>query len=420
MSLAERASSSLLQRRTEIVAPAVPRLTDLEVVGGRGSWLQTSDGRRILDLATGIAVLPLGHSHPVVVAAIRKAAGALQHVCAHLATYPGYVGVCEALGRLVPHGERTRAMLVNSGAEAVENAVKIARQATGRSGVLAFTEAFHGRTLLGMSLTGKTATRRGCGPFAPGVYRLPYPNRRLYGDGLDEAAFVERELDRLERAFVTTVDADDLACVVLEVVQGEGGMVPCPPGWLRGLRRICDERGVLLVADEVQSGIGRAGAWAAWQRTGVTPDLSTFAKALGGGLPLGAVVGRAEVVEAAAPGTIGGTFGGNPVACAASLATMKVVESDGLCARADEIGELVSERFRGRAGILDERGMGAMRAIEVGPGRAGEVCRRALDAGVLLIPAGARGEAVRLLPPLNISREDLGFGLDVLAASLDG
>jgi 4-aminobutyrate aminotransferase/(S)-3-amino-2-methylpropionate transaminase len=309
----------------------------------------------------------------------------------------------------------------------VENAVKIARQATGRPAVLCFTEGFHGRTLLGMSLTSKAGYKTGCGPFAPEIYRLPFPNHYRYGDGLAMDAFVEREIQRLRDAFLNLVSANELAAVLLEPIQGEGGFVPAPLPWLVALRALCDEHGIMLIFDEVQSGFCRVGEWGAYQHFGVVPDISTWAKSLGGGLPISAVVGRAEVMDAAEPGTLGGTYGGNPVACAAALAAIEVMESMDLNARARKIGQSVRARFealqRRCPAIGDVRGIGAMIGLEFvedgDPARpAGalvkEIQRGALERGVLMIAAGTHGNIIRILSPLVITDAELDEGLTIL------
>lgn len=415
---------ALLERRESVVPRGVSRLNDLVVERADGARLQGEGGRAVLDFATGIAVMSVGHCHPRVVARVAEQVARLQHVCFHVATYEPYVALCERLVALLPHGPRTKAMLLSTGAEAVENAVKIARSATRRPAVIAFTEGFHGRTLLGATLTSKTATKRHVGPLAPEIYRVPYPNRFLRGDGLGEEAFVARELERLERAFVTVVAPEDVAAILIEVVQGEGGFVPCPASYLRGLRRLCDRHGILLVIDEIQTGFGRTGAWGAFQHSGVVPDLSTWAKAMGGGLPVAAVLGRAEVMDAPEPGILGGTFGGNPVACASALATLDVMHDEDVCARARALGERLHARLSALRAevprVADVRGLGAMVALELcddgDPARprgdlAADVVRRALAAGVLLLTAGVAGNVVRLLPPLTIGEAELDEGL---------
>ncbi len=420
-------NEKLLARREAVTPRGVPRVTTATAVRASGATIIDADGREILDFAGGIGVMNAGHCQEAVVEAISRQARELLHTCFHVATYEPYVELAEKLAELFPHGEQTKVLLINSGAEAVENAVKIARQATGRPAVICFSEAFHGRTLMGMSLTSKVGYKKGCGPFAPEIYRVPFPNHRLRGDGLDMEEFVERELARLRESFNTLVAARDVAAIIVEPVQGEGGFVPAPPGYLRGLREICDQEGIVLVFDEVQTGFCRTGRWAAYEHFGVVPDLSTWAKSMGGGLPIGAVVGRAEVMDGAEPGTIGGTYGGNPVACASALATIRVMEELDLNTRATEIGQEIRRRFEALAQKCDAvgevRGLGAMMAMELveagdrstpaGP-LAKEVAEACLEEGVLVITAGPAGNVLRILSPLVITDEELDRGLGVM------
>jgi 4-aminobutyrate aminotransferase/(S)-3-amino-2-methylpropionate transaminase len=400
---------------------------DTTVASAAGARIEDAEGRSLIDFAGGIGVMNVGHCDPDVVAAIRDQAGRLLHASIHVATYEPYVALCERLAGLFPHGDTTKVMLANSGAEAVENAIKIARQATGRPAIIAFSEAFHGRTMMCMSLTSKTGYKLGCGPFAPEVYRLPYPNRFRYGDGLSPDDFVRRELARVEETFVNNVSAEHVAAIIIEPVLGEGGFIPAPKAYLEGVRQICDRRGILLIFDEVQSGFCRTGRWAAYEHSGVVPDLSTWAKSMGGGLPISCVIGRGEVMDAARPGTLGGTYGGNPVACAAALATIDVLEKRDMNARAREIGDRVRQRFEGlqrQSGLVaDVRGLGAMIGMELchdGDPRkpAGEAVAAVTAAcrakGVLVLPASAHGNVLRILSPLVISDEDLDRGLSVI------
>jgi 4-aminobutyrate aminotransferase / (S)-3-amino-2-methylpropionate transaminase / 5-aminovalerate transaminase len=420
-------NDELIARRGAVVARGVPRVTSATVASARGATLVDVEGNELIDFAGGIGVMNAGHTDAHVVAAIAEQAGRLQHTCFHVATYEPYVALCEKLVALFPHGDRTKAVLVNSGAEAVENAVKIARQATGRPAVLCYTDSFHGRTLLGMSLTSKVRYKSGCGPFAPEIYRLPFPNFFREGGTLDEDAFVARELQRLRDAFANTVEADQVAAILIEPVQGEGGFVPAPPGYLRGLREICDEHGIVLIFDEVQSGFCRTGRWAAYMHSGVVPDLTTWAKSLGGGLPIAAVLGRAHTMDAAAPGTIGGTYGGNPVACAAALATIERMESLDLNARAVAVGAAVRARFDAISercpAVADVRGLGAMVGAEFlidgerdrpAGAQVADVLRGCVERGVLVIAAGTHGNVIRILSPLVITDAELERGLDVL------
>ncbi|MCA9727939.1 MAG: aspartate aminotransferase family protein [Candidatus Eisenbacteria bacterium] len=424
--------ANLLARRAAVVADGLPRVTDVVVHSGNGAHLETPDGRPIIDFAGGIGVMNVGHCHPRVVRAIQEQASTLLHTCIHVATYEPYVALCEKLVTLLPHGTSTKALLVNSGAEAVENAVKIARQATGRQGILCFTEGFHGRTLLGMTLTSKVGYKAGCGPFAPEVYRIPFPNYYRYGDGLSEEAFVEREVRRLRDTFVNTAAPDQLAAVLIEPIQGEGGFVPAPALYLQKLREICDDHGILLICDEVQSGFCRTGRWASYEHYGIVPDLSTWAKSLGGGMPIGAVLGRADVMDAARPGTIGGTYGGNPVACAAALASIDVMSEEDLGTRAVAIGNTIRSRLTALArrcpAIGDVRGLGAMIGMELVVDRvtkepagklAAMVVARAAERGVLVIPAGSHGNVLRILCPLVIADAYLEQGLSIIEEELE-
>jgi 4-aminobutyrate aminotransferase/(S)-3-amino-2-methylpropionate transaminase len=403
-------------------------VTSLTVGSAHGATLVDLDGKEIIDFASGIGVMNAGHCQPSVVEAIREQAAKLLHTCIHIATYEPYVALCEKLAALLPHGDRTKVMLVNSGAEAVENAVKIARQATNRPAVICYTEGFHGRTLMAMSLTSKYGYKIGCGPYAPEIYRLPFPNLYRYGDGMSEAMFVERELGRFRDSLVNSVAAEQVAAVILEPVQGEGGFIPVPAGYLRGLRRICDEHGIMLILDEVQSGFCRTGKWAAFEHYGVVPDISTWAKSMGGGLPIGAVIGKADVMDGARPGTIGGTYAGNPVACAASLETIRLMEELELGPRANAIGQRVTERFqalqqRFPSWIGDVRGLGAMIGVELvtngdvhqpATELVGEVLKGCVSRGLLIIGAGIYGNVIRFLAPLVISDEQLDRGLDII------
>lgn len=415
-------SEALIARRSAVVSLGVGRLNGVALAHGQGAIVTDLDGKEYIDLAAGIGVMNVGHSHPKVVKAIAEQSAKLQHACFHVSSYEPYVALCEKLVELFPHGEKTKAMLVNSGAEAVENAIKIARQATGRPSIVCFTEGFHGRTLLASSLTSKVGYKSGCGPFAPEIYRLPFPNFFRYGDGLSEEAFIKREVKRLRDAFANTVAVDQVAAVILEPVQGEGGFNPVPGAYLKALRQECDQHGILLILDEVQSGFCRTGRWAGYQHSDVVPDISTWAKAMGGGLPISAVLGKAEVMDGARPGTLGGTYGGNPVACAAALAAIEVMESEDLCGRAQAIGEIVLDKLgpllKRCDGVVDLRGIGAMMAIELRSGTA-NVVARCVERGVLVITAGTDGLVLRLLPPLVITNDQLEQSLEVVVEEIE-
>lgn len=419
---------NLIERREAIVPKAVGQFAgQLVAASASGARVVDAEGNEFIDFAGGIGVMNVGHSAPEVVRAIQEQAEKLIHVSIHVATYEPYVALCEKLVELFPHGESTKAILINSGAEAVENAIKLARQATGRSAVICFSEAFHGRTLMALTLTSKTKYKTGCGPFASEVYRLPYPNHFRYGDGLSEEDFVTRELERVEATFLNTVSAEQVAAIILEPVQGEGGFAVAPPEYLRGLREICDRHGILLILDEVQSGFCRTGTWAAYEHAGIVPDLSTWAKSMGGGMPISALLGKASVMDAAAPSTVGGTYGGNPVACAAAMAAIGIMERDDLNGRAAAIGDKIRGVFEelriATPLVADIRGLGAMLAMELchdgDPDRpATEPCRQITaacrDRGLIVLPSGAHANVIRILVPLVILEEDLDLGLSIL------
>jgi 4-aminobutyrate aminotransferase/(S)-3-amino-2-methylpropionate transaminase len=405
-----------MDRRRAALPTGVGTTLPVFAARAQGGIVEDVDGNRFIDFAAGIAVTTVGSAAPRVVAAVAAQLEAFTHTCFQVTPYESYVAVCEALNRLTPGTHDKRSFLVNSGAEAVENAVKVARYATGRSAVVAFDHGFHGRTLLGMSLTGKVMPyKQGFGPFAPEVYRAAYsyPFR-----GTGDLASTLAMLDK-------TVGATNIACVVVEPIAGEGGFIVPAPGWLSGLEAWCRDNGVLLVADEVQTGFGRTGAWFACEHESVVPDIVATAKGLGGGLPIGGVTARAEIIDMVHPGGLGGTFGGNPLSCAAALAVIETIESDDLLGRARHIGEVMTPRLLAlqvsHPVIGDVRGRGAMVAVEL-VDRAGapDATRTtALAAachaeGLLVLTAGSYGNVLRFLPPLVISDELLDDGLAVL------
>ncbi len=422
-------SEDLIARRMAVTPRGIPMVSPAVVTSATGASLLGPGGQEWIDFAAGIGVMNAGHCQPSVIEAIRQQASQLLHTCIHIATYEPYVTLCEKLIEILPHGGSTKVMLVNSGAEAVENAIKIARQATNRSAVICYTGGFHGRTLMAMSLTSKYGYKIGCGPYAPEVYRLPFPNYFHSGEGKDEAAYVEQELCRFRESLVDSVCVEQVAAVIMEPVQGEGGFVPVPKAYLQGLRRICDETGILLILDEVQSGFCRTGSWAAYEHYGVVPDLSTWAKSMGGGMPIGAVMGKAEIMDAARPGTIGGTYGGNPVSCAAALATIKIMEDLQLGKRAAIIGQRVSACLKGLQKkypdwIGNVRGLGAMIAVEFvhdqnphSPATelTAEILANCASRHLLILGAGVYGNVIRFLAPLVITDGQLNAGLAILS-----
>ena len=399
-----------------------------------GGIVEDVDGNRFIDLGSGIAVTTIGNSAPRVVDAVRAQVADFTHTCFMVTPYEEYIAVAEQLNRLAPGSGEKRSVLFNSGAEAVENAVKIARSYTRKPAVVAFDHAYHGRTNMTMALTAKSMPyKSGFGPFAPEIYRAPlsYPFR----DGLiDKELATDGELaaQRAIDVIAKQVGAENLAAIVIEPIQGEGGFIVPAEGFLPALLDWCRQQNVVFVADEVQTGIARTGAWFACEREGIEPDLICIAKGIAGGLPLSAVTGRAEIMDAPHPSGIGGTFGGNPVACAAALATIDTIEADGLLERARQIERLMKDRlFALQAAddrIGDVRGRGAMIAVEfVKPDNAepdaaltNALAAACAAAGVIVLTAGTFGNVVRFLPPLTISDELLSEGLDVVAELLAG
>jgi 4-aminobutyrate aminotransferase/(S)-3-amino-2-methylpropionate transaminase len=378
------------------------------------------EGREFIDFAGGIGTLNLGHNHPRIVAAIRAQLEAFTHTCFQVAQYETYVTLAERLNALAPGDFPKKTLLVTTGAEATENAVKIARAATGRSAVVTFTYGYHGRTLLALSMTGKVDPYKGTfGPFAPDVHHAPYPDARR---GWDCA----RALDALDELFATQVPAAHVAAIVIEPVLGEGGFVPAPFPFLRGLRALCDRHGIVLVADEIQTGMGRTGTMFAVEQAGIAPDLITFAKSIAGGVPLAGVVGRAEIIDGPLPGGLGGTFAGNPLACAAGLATLDVFEEENVLEKARQQGvalravlDAIAQRTPER--VADVRGLGAMLAIEFhddrhhsGKSVAQRVAAAAFDEGLIVLTAGPKACALRLLAPLLATADEIRRGGDLL------
>ena len=399
----------------------VPRgiaTTDLVVSRAEGATVWDADGREYLDFAGGIACQNLGHNPEAVVRAVHEQVDRYLHQCFMVGMYEPYVEVCRRLDELWPGEAPTKSVLVNSGAEAIENAVKIARAATGRPGVVVFDRAFHGRTNLTMAMTSKLVYKQGFGPLATEVYRAPapYPYRGVT---------TEDALAGLELLFKQDVDPAEVACIVLETVQGEGGFIPMPPDFVQALKEICERHGILYVADEVQSGCGRTGPVWAIEHLGVEPDLLVSGKTLGGGLPLAAVTGRAEVMDAVHPGGLGGTFGGNPVSSAAACVVLDGIKTPEFRERADEIGGVIRSRLEqlaeGNPEVGEIRGLGPMLALELAAPSGDEAKRvttSAREEGLLLLSCGLYGNVIRLLPPLTATDEELERGLSILDRAL--
>jgi 4-aminobutyrate aminotransferase/(S)-3-amino-2-methylpropionate transaminase len=420
---------------TALRAAAIPRgvfqTTPCVVDRASGATLVDVDGNEWIDFSGGIGVINVGHTPPTVVEAVKRQAEKLLHGCFHVSIYEGYIRLAEKLNRVTPGSFAKKTMLANSGAEAVENGIKIAKCHTGRPAVICFENAFHGRTLVGMSLTSKIAPyKKGFGPFAPEIYRVPFPYAYRLADG-DQARANSIALDCLERAFTSVVDPATVAAVIVEPVLGEGGFVPADAAFFAGLRDLTRPHGILLICDEIQTGFGRTGTLFAAEQLRIDYDLILSAKSLAAGLPLSAVTGRAEVMDSVAVGGIGGTFGGNPVACAAALATIELFETTDLLARARRTGEMTAARFEalGRRFELvgDVRGLGAMNALELVTDRATkqpasaqtkQLAAHCAAQRLSLLSAGTYGNVIRLLAPLNIEEELLDRGLTIIEEGL--
>lgn len=421
-----KSNAALMARRSAALPRGVGQAHALFAERADNAEIWDVEGRRWIDFCAGIAVVNTGHCHPIVMAAARQQLDKFTHTCFQVVAYESYVELCERLNAAVPGGTLKKSFLVNSGAEAVENAVKIARSATGRSGVIAFGGGFHGRTMFGMALTGKVAPYKlGFGPFPAEIFHVPFPDA-LHGVSEDDAIVA------IERTFKYSIEASRVAAILVEPVQGEGGYVPAPLGFLQRLRALCDAHGILLVVDEVQTGIARCGKLFASELYGVEPDIMTLAKGLGGGMTVSAVVGKADIMDAADPGGLGSTYAGNPVAVASALAVLDVVEKEKLCDRAMVLGEHMRTRLtRMKArfsSIAEVRGLGAMTAVEFC--RNGDPTQPATDIatalkdeaaqrGLLLLTCGLYGNVLRLMVPLTLSDALLDEGLDIIEASLE-
>ncbi len=424
-------SSELLERRQNAVPRGVFNVTPIFAASASGATIIDVEGDAYIDFAGGIGVNNVGHRHPKVAAAIVEQAGRLLHSCFHVVQYEGYVALAERLNQLAPGDHPKKTGLFNSGAEAVENAVKVARRATGRPAIIASRSGFHGRTLLAATLTSKVMPyKAGFGPFAPEVHHLPFaycyrcPVGREYpGCGLECA-------ELLKKRFVDMVDPESAAALVMEPVAGEGGFLVPPKEYFPRIKEICDEFGVLFIADEVQTGVGRTGSMFAIEQWDVIPDIITSAKSLGGGMPISACTGRSEIMDAPQVGGLGGTYGGNPVSCAAALASLDVVEEEGLLRRAVDLGAKVRTVFEDWAGkfdcIGDVRGLGAMLALELvhdrktkapAPDLAKAMVAECAENGLILLSCGNAGNVLRTLMPLVIDDEELERGLNIMEAA---
>ncbi|NIX76137.1 4-aminobutyrate--2-oxoglutarate transaminase [Microvirga terricola] len=420
-------NADLFTRRQAAIPRGVGNATPISAARAENAEVWDVEGRRYVDFAGGIAVLNTGHRHPVIMEAVKAQMERFTHTCFQVLLYDSYIELAERLNALAPIPEPAKSILFTTGAEATENAIKIARAATGRSGVIAFTGGFHGRTIMAMNMTGKVVPyKKGFGPAQPEVWHVPFPVPQL---GVD----VEDALKYLNFLFKADVDPSRVAAIIIEPVQGEGGFHQAPPELMRALRRICDEHGIVLVADEVQTGFGRTGRMFAMEHYDVAPDLICVAKSLAGGFPLSGIIGRAAIMDAVEPGGLGGTYAGNPLACAAALAVLDVFEKEKLIERANAIGERLKgrlEALRRRndlAPIAAVRGPGAMVAFDIvkEPGTdlpdaeaTKRVVARASEKGLILLSCGVYANTIRILVPLTANDALIDEGLDILEEAL--
>ena len=417
-------NAAIEARRTEAIARGVGVMTNVYAERAENAEIWDAEQRRFIDFSSGIAVLNTGHRHPRVMHAVSEQMHRFTHTCHQVVPYENYVALAERLNALVPGSEDKKTVFVTTGAEALENAVKIARAATGRNAVIGFTGGFHGRTFMGMALTGKVFPyKAGFGAMPGDVFHVPFPVE-LHGVSSDQS------IAALERLFKSDVDPSRVAAIVLEPVQGEGGFYVAPKAFMQRLREICDLHGILLIIDEVQTGFARTGKMLAIEDYGVAPDLVTMAKSLAGGFPLAAVTGRASIMDAPAPGGLGGTYGGNPLGIAAAHAVLDVIEEEGLCDRANMLGARLKQRLESLREdipeIADIRGPGLMNAIEFNnvasaspdAGYANRVRQIAFDRGLILLTCGIFGNVIRFLPPLTIQDDVFGEALAILESAI--
>jgi 4-aminobutyrate aminotransferase / (S)-3-amino-2-methylpropionate transaminase / 5-aminovalerate transaminase len=418
----------LLDARAQHIPRGVSALTPLFAARAEGAKLWDVEGREFIDFAGGIGVLNVGHAHQKVQAAVKAQLENFTHTCFQVVAYESYIKLAEKLNALVPQkaGQTNKTFFVSTGAEATENGIKIARAFTNRPGIISFDSSFHGRTLMGMSLTGKQKPyKQNFGPFAPEVYKAPFP---MPYQGIT----TKDALLGLEHLFDTQVAPEQVAAIIIEPVQGEGGFNPAPAAFMRSLRNICDKHGIVFIADEIQCGFGRTGKMWAYEHSGIIPDLVTIAKSLAGGLPLAAITGRADIMDAPHPGGLGGTYAGNPLACAAGLAVLEIFEEENILEQALAQGEYLERELKALQTdfpmIGDVRGLGAMMAIELvkdlekktpDADSATKVVNAALEGGLIIIKAGMHGNAIRILVPLNASHAELEAGFKILRKAFE-
>jgi 4-aminobutyrate aminotransferase/(S)-3-amino-2-methylpropionate transaminase len=426
-------AAALAERRVQAVPKGVSNNNSIFVESASGVLLTDVDGNTYLDFAGAIGTLNAGHCPPEVVAALKEQLDKYIHPCFNVAMYEPYIKLAEKLAEITPGNFAKKTMFANSGAEAVENAVKIARKYTGRQGIVSFTRGFHGRTLLGMSLTSKVKPYKfQMGPFAPATYKAQFPYMMNKPKGLSDEEYAQYCVDQFADFLHTEVAPEELAAVIMEPVQGEGGFIVPPATFVQGIYNLCKKHNILFIADEIQTGFGRTGTMFASTRFGIEPDIITMSKSIAAGLPISAVTGRAEIMDAPNPGELGGTYGGSPLGCVAALAVIEKMERENLPARAEEIGEKIKQHFtalqKEMPVIADVRGLGAMCAVEFVDPHTGEpakdlvskIAKGSYENGVIVLTAGVHGNVLRFLTPLVITDEQLEEGLDILTDVLKG
>lgn len=425
-------TDKLYERRKKSVPNALGIFNPSSIQSAKGALIIDADGRELIDFAGGIGVNNVGHGVPEIIEAIKNQAEKFIHASFNVSVYEQYLDLTEKLCEILPHGDSTKAMLTLSGAESVENAIKIARAVTGKSGIICYDGSFHGRTMMAMTLTSNVKYKEGAGPYAPEVYRLEYPYYRPSMNArMTEEEFDDLMIMKLHKTFSSTVSATQTAAIIIELVQGEGGFTTASKKYVQYLRKFCTDNNIFLIFDEVQSGFGRTGKWAAYEHYGVTPDLSTWAKSMGGGMPIGCVIGKAEIMDAIKPGLIGGTYLGGPLSCVASLASINYMQKNNINAAGEKVGKIVREKFNQwqdlfPKNITDVRGLGAMLAIEFSNPTNGmpdgistkAIVDKCLAKGLIVITSGTSGNCIRILSPLFIEDEILEKGLAILEETI--
>ncbi len=421
-----------LERRKNLLPAGLAKSTDVVVERAEGALVWDVDGNQLIDFAGGIGMINVGHRNEQVVGAIKKQLDKYIHTCSLVTTIEPYLDLAELLNSVTPGDFPKKTLLACSGSEAVENAINIAKYYTKRNAVLCFEAAYHGRTLLTLSLTSKYALfKKGFGTYVPDIYRIPAPNVYRGIPGMSEAAYEKYCIQKLEEAFITQVDPDSLAAIIIEPVMGEGGFIPIPASYLHKLRQVCDKHGIVFIADEIQCGAGRTGKMYACEHSGVIPDMVVSAKSIGAGMPISAVTGKAKMMDAPHLGGVGGTYGGSPIACVAAIEAIKILQSESFLQRVNEVGEIIRitmEGWKTKYSLIgDVRGIGAMRLVEFVKDRDTkepdaeatlEIIKDAVAHGLIMIRAGLFSNCIRLLPPIVITNQQLVEGLQVLEAAI--